>query len=485
MRSRRGVATAAAQQQAILSASSSIQRDAKFVTSASKYVIVGARMAQLVACASVIAAVVLLAQYLQELKAGSLSSTSTTLNTTGVAGEVITAGGAKVNFSDFDTDKDGAIETAEVPAALRALGIPDTDATAKEVIKKADASGDNVVSLSEFQALVAAIEGEQPLLPWWAYALIMVGVIGIALLVAYFAWKKGNWMTLLVAAIAGSSTVAALEGFLYGAPVLGGYMVLVSVGALALFLIARWVKRTVVDPVAKRLNDAVEAVQGMRKGVTDYVSGITATGVIEGAKKKLGGAADYVATTATNVASATAGLAMDTVDAATDAADNAAKTAVEAGKKAGVAVASAANALATQEAGTQENIQKLREGFPKPLLLPSAPPMISPTVDGIAKAADKLESKLGSSLLPPGGDSFTPEGVGFESEEDRGNKSTRWEKGSFDGPLQQEQRAREEEAARAASGGLFGFVSSLVFGEGRPSSSPEVVNPVEETAKFK
>jgi hypothetical protein len=334
-------ATAAARQQALLSAASAIQSDAKFVTSASKWVTASARVAQLVACASLIAAVVLLANYLNQLKAGPKPTT------TGVAGEVITAGGAKVNFSDFDTDKDGAIEVAEVPAALRALGIPDTDATAREVIKKADESGDSVVTVAEFQALITAIEGEEPLLPWWAYALIMVGVIGIALLVAYFAWKKGNWVTLLVAALVGSSTIAALEGFLYGAPVLGGYMVLASVGALALFLIARWVKRTVVDPVAKRLNDAVEAVQGVRKGVTDYVSSMTPEGLMKGAKNKMVSAA-------TIVASATADAAMASAD-----------TAVNAGKRAASALGSTLTDVATAEADTQDKIKELGEQIPK------------------------------------------------------------------------------------------------------------------------
>ena len=284
-------------------------------------------MAQLVACASVIAAVVLLADYLQQVKVGSFPSASTP-KTTGVAGEVITAGGAKVNFSDFDTDKDGAIEIAEVPAALRALGIPDTDATAREVIKKADASGDSVVTVSEFQALVSAIEGEQPLLPWWAYLLIMAGVIGIALLVAYFAWKKGNWMTLLVAAVVGSSTIAALEGFLYGSPVLGGYMVLASIGALALFLVARWTKRTFIDPVAKRLGDAVEAVQGMResardmhKSATEYIGSLSAKAILKGTVDTIAGAGTKVAETTQAVIGKSVNAGMRGLAIVADAAD--------------------------------------------------------------------------------------------------------------------------------------------------------------------
>lgn len=391
-------------------------------------------MAQLIACASVIAAVVLLAQYLQELKAGSLSSTSTTLNTTGVAGEVITAGGAKVKFSDFDTDKDGAIEVAEVPAALRALGIPDTDATAKEVIKKADASGDNVVTLSEFQALISAIEGEQPLLPWWAYALIMVGVIGIALLVAYFAWKKGNWMTLLVAAIVGSSTIAALEGFLYGSPVLGGYMVLASIGALALFLIARWMKRTFVDPVAKRLGDAVEAVQGMResardmhKSASEYIGSMSVKGAVGG------------------LASAGATAIRTGVETAGTVIDDATKTGMKALGHVAAAAAAMENGGVTPPTVAQEKGKELSDlengvnfgGVPTPGIKPV-----------LEKAGSVLE-KAGSGLvnLLPGGDAlpFNPNEVDMsdvETEAQREQRSAaKWKNGKFIGQSLQEQPA--------------------------------------------
>jgi hypothetical protein len=342
---------------------------------------------------------VLLANYLNQLKAGPKPTT------TGVAGEVITAGGANVKFSDFDTDKDGAIEVAEVPAALRALGIPDTDATAREVIKKADESGDSVVTVAEFQALITAIEGEQLLLPWWAYALIMVGVIGIALLVAYFAWKKGNWVTLLVAALVGSSTIAALESFLYGEPVLGGYMVLASVGALALFLIARWVKRTVVDPVAKRLNDAVEAVQGVRKGVSDYVGSMT----VKGARDAVVGAAGAAA-------SATVEVARGTVDAA-----------AEAGKKAADAAAEAARATATAEAGTAAGITALGKELEDKLNVDNLIPK-KPTIDG--QGLTKGGSTTG--LFGFGGGDFVPDMTGYETPEQKQEReNAEWAKRAY------------------------------------------------------
>jgi len=63
---------------------------------------------------------------------------------------------SKEIFDEMDTDKNGSIDPNELKEAMRQAGINLTKKEVQEMITQADADGDDLIDLGEFQALMRA-----------------------------------------------------------------------------------------------------------------------------------------------------------------------------------------------------------------------------------------------------------------------------------------------------------------------------------------
>lgn len=63
---------------------------------------------------------------------------------------------SKEIFNEMDTDKNGSIDPSELKEAMRQAGINLTNKEVQEMVSEADADGDNLIDLGEFQALMRA-----------------------------------------------------------------------------------------------------------------------------------------------------------------------------------------------------------------------------------------------------------------------------------------------------------------------------------------
>ena len=63
---------------------------------------------------------------------------------------------SKEIFDEMDADKNGSIDPSELKEAMRQAGINLTKKEVQEMITEADADGDDLIDLGEFQALMRA-----------------------------------------------------------------------------------------------------------------------------------------------------------------------------------------------------------------------------------------------------------------------------------------------------------------------------------------
>lgn len=260
--------------------------------------------AKLLAVLGLIAAVAVLVRYLWPSAVAAANGTGGG-GSSSLSGGGGTAAGGPVSglaFSDFDQNGDGKISEDEVRAELESRGFRPTDQELHVIMVGADADSSGAVGPAEFDKLVAEVQKVTgfltPLLPWWAYLLILLGVIGIVVAVAWYAWRSSKWMLMYWAIFAAGVAISILESQLYGV-VFGKYVAGLGAGLIVFTYFLRYMKRTFVDPVAEKMNksaewaarkateltDSIKSVSKVAQDSLDYVTG-KAAGAIESAKNE-------------------------------------------------------------------------------------------------------------------------------------------------------------------------------------------------------
>lgn len=300
--------------------------------------------AKLLAVLGLIAAVALLVRYLWPAVAAANGTGGGSTSPDGGGG---TAAGGPVSglaFSDFDQNGDGRIGEDEVRAELESRGFRPTDQELHVIMVNSDADSSGAVGPAEFDKLVSEVQKVTglltPLLPWWAYLLILLGVLSITLGVAWYAWKGGKWMTLYWAIFLTGIVICVVESQLYGV-VFGQYVAGLGAGLIAFTYFLRYMKRTFIDPLAEKMNTSAEWAKRKADEVTE----------------SLGAVRDYV----TGTAASAIKTAQDLTEKVGDAANDLGEGAVGAGKelgKAGEKVAEASRKAALNPLDTGGRILK-------------------------------------------------------------------------------------------------------------------------------
>jgi hypothetical protein len=99
-----------------------------------------------------------------------------------------------------------------------------------------------------------------PVLPWWAYLLIVLGLLIITGTVAWIAFKKSLWMVLYWTILIGGLIISFIESQLYGA-VFGPYIAAAGFFLIVVTYFLRWVRRKIIDPVAERMKNTYTSVK--------------------------------------------------------------------------------------------------------------------------------------------------------------------------------------------------------------------------------
>lgn len=362
----------------LLLASAKLERDsAKLVrysqtlATATRWMTVGHHMIEVAALVTFIVGVILVLKYLKDLPTNSSGSTlapsivvvppAVTPPLPGnVSGPpvydnpVLAVSGNRYSFSDFDTDRDGVIEVAEVPAMFRALGVPETDKYVEESMKKADLTKDSMIGPSEFRDLIDAIRGQQPLFQQWQWFLIAFFTSLLVMGFMYYVftrsipppmigpqlegykptvpWLVANRIPVLIASsLICSIAISAMENMIYGTPLIGKYMVGLSVACLVFYLAwkgfkafleyfhAKYIKPT-KDSVKKGFDKVTGPLSTIGQGVAK-ISNMSAGDVASGTVDAVASAAAATGNAALNLAgraAVAAGIRPETVDAVSD-----------------------------------------------------------------------------------------------------------------------------------------------------------------------
>ena len=356
----------------LLLASAKLERDsAKLVrysqtlATATRWMTVGHHVIEVAALVTFIVGVILVLKYLKDLPTNSSGSTlapsivvvppAVTPPLPGnVSGPpvydnpVLAVSGNRYSFSDFDTDRDGVIEVAEVPAMFRALGVPETDKYVEESMKKADLTKDSMIGPSEFRDLIDAIRGQQPLFQQWQWFLIAFFTSLLVMGFMYYVftrsvppfegykptvpWLVRNRIPVLIgSSLICSIAISAQENIIYGTPLIGRYMVGLSVACLVFYLAwqgfkafleyfhAKYIKPT-KDSVKKGFDKVTGPLSTIGQGVAK-ISNMSAGDVASGTVDAVVSAAAATGNAALNLASkaaVAAGISQETADAVSD-----------------------------------------------------------------------------------------------------------------------------------------------------------------------
>ena len=346
--------------------SAKLVRYSQTLATATRWMTVGHHMIEVAALVTFIAGVILVVKYLKDLPANSSGSTlapsivvvppAVTPPLPGnVSGPppvydnpVLAVNGNRYSFSDFDTDRDGVIEVAEVPAMLRALGVPETDKYVEESMKKADLTKDSMIGPGEFRDLIDAIRGQQPLFQQWQWFLIAFSISLLAMGFMYYVttrsvppfegykptvpWLVRNRIPVLIASsLICSIAISAWENIIYGTPLIGRYMVGLSVACLVFYAAwqgfkafleyfhAKYIQPT-KDSVKKGFDKVTGPLSTIGQGVAK-ISNMSAGDVASGTVDAMASAAAATGNAALDLAgkaAVAAGFSQGTVDAANE-----------------------------------------------------------------------------------------------------------------------------------------------------------------------
>jgi hypothetical protein len=167
-------------------------------------------------------------------------------------------------FADFDANGDERISSDELRTELQERGYNPTENEVLEILRRADADSSGTVGSAEFTKLVEEVSKIEkvlvPVLPWWAYLLIVLGLLIITGTVAWIAFKKSLWMVLYWTILIGGLIISFIESQLYGA-VFGPYIAAAGFFLIVVTYFLRWVRRKIIDPVAERMKNTYTSVK--------------------------------------------------------------------------------------------------------------------------------------------------------------------------------------------------------------------------------